>query len=95
MELRVQDRHTAVIGGLHTQEKIEIVSKVPILSSVPIIGNLFTWKRKDNTVDSLIIMITPHILNNAGEAQEVFRNAEERHKKRDYFYNKYEKKDEA
>jgi type IV pilus assembly protein PilQ len=89
--LRVQDRHTAVIGGLHTQEKLEIVSKVPLLSSIPVLGNLFTWKRKDNRVSSLIIMITPHILRNAGEANEVFRRSEEKHRERDFFYDKYER----
>ncbi len=89
--MRVQDRHTAVIGGLHTQEKREIVSRVPILSSIPIVGNLFTWKRKFNQVSSLLIMITPHILKDAREANEIFRRAESSHKHRDFFYNKYEK----
>ena len=88
--LRVQDRHTAVIGGLHSQEKREIVSKVPVLSSIPVLGNLFTWKRKDNRVNSLIIMVTPHILKNAGEANEKFRQAERDHRERDFFWKKYE-----
>jgi type IV pilus assembly protein PilQ len=89
--LRVQDRQTAVIGGLHTQEKKEIVSKIPILSNIPILGNLFTWKRKDNRVSSLIILVTPHILTNTGEAHEIFDGAERAHRKRDYFYTTYEK----
>lgn len=89
--LRVQDRHTAVIGGLHTQEKKEIVSKIPILSNIPVLGNLFTWKRRDNRVNSLIILVTPHILKNTGEEHEVFDEAEQRHKERDYFYTNYER----
>ena len=89
--LRVQDRQTAVIGGLHTQEKKEIVSKIPILSNIPVLGNLFTWKRKDNRVNSLIILVTPHILNNTGEAHEVFDGAEKAHRNRDFFYTNYEK----
>jgi type II secretory pathway component GspD/PulD (secretin) len=89
--LRVQDRQTAIIGGLHTEEKKEIVTKIPIISSIPVVGNLFTWKRKDNQVKSLIIMVTPHILRNTGDARKVFENAEMKHRKRDYFYNTYEK----
>lgn len=90
--LRVQDRQTAVIGGLHTQEKREIVSRVPLLSDIPVLGNIFTWKRKDNDVKSLLILITPHILRSQAESRDVFERAEIRHRDRDYFYNKYESK---
>ena len=88
--LRVHDGHTAVIGGLQTERKTEIETKVPILSSIPILGNLFTWKRKQNAVSSLIILITPHILKNVGDEDRRFNEALERHQKKDYFYTKYE-----
>lgn len=88
--LRVHDGHTAVIGGLQTERKVEIESRVPILSSVPVVGNLFTWKRKKNTVESLIIMITPHILKNVKQDDKRFQDALEQHKERDYFHKKYE-----
>ncbi|MBI4583630.1 MAG: secretin and TonB N-terminal domain-containing protein [Planctomycetes bacterium] len=92
--LRVQDRQTAVIGGLHTEEKKEIVTKIPMLSNIPILGNLFTWKRKDNKVKSLIIMVTPHILRTTADGRDVYREAERKHKERDFFY-KQEKEQEA
>ncbi len=92
--LRVQDGHTAVIGGLNTERREEIVSKVPLLSSIPILGNLFTWKRKRNTVDSLIILITPHLLKSVEQMDRAFDRAYENHLQRDYFYNKYEKQNE-
>ncbi len=92
--LRVQDRQTAVIGGLHTQEKTEIVSKVPLLSDIPILGNIFTWKRKDNDVRSLLILVTPHILRTTSESRDLFEKAEIRHRDRDYFYHRYEKEAE-
>jgi type IV pilus assembly protein PilQ len=89
--LRVQDGHTAVIGGLQTERRTEIETRVPLLSSIPILGNLFTWKRRQNTVESLLILITPHILKNVQEEDHAFGRAIERHQKTDYFYNKYEK----
>ncbi|HVR73595.1 MAG TPA: secretin N-terminal domain-containing protein, partial [Planctomycetota bacterium] len=90
--LRVQDGHTAVIGGLQTERRTEIESKIPLLSSIPILGNLFTWKRKKNNVDSLLIMITPHIVKNVGEEDALYEKARIRHQEKDYFYQKYEKK---
>jgi type II secretory pathway component GspD/PulD (secretin) len=89
--LRVHDGHTAVIGGLQTERKVEIETKIPILSSIPIFGNLFTWRRKQNNVDSLIILITPHILKNVGDDDSRFQEALKKHQEKDFFYNKYEK----
>ncbi|HZN59410.1 MAG TPA: secretin N-terminal domain-containing protein [Planctomycetota bacterium] len=93
--LRVHDGHTAVIGGLQTERKVEIESKVPVLSSIPILGNLFTWKRKKNNVDSLIIMITPHIIKNVGDEDSILERQRTRHQEKDFFYQRYEKGGEA
>ncbi len=88
--LRVTDGHTAVLGGLQTERREEIQTKVPILSSIPILGNLFTWRRKANDVESLIIMITPHILKSVEQDDKRFERAMEKHKERDFFWKKYE-----
>ena len=88
--LRVRDGHTAVIGGLQTEQKTEIETRIPLLSSIPILGNLFTWRRKQNTIASLIILITPHILKNAGDEDLRFRETLKRHQEKDYFFKKYE-----
>ena len=93
--LRVRDGHTAVIGGLQTEQKTEIETRIPLLSSIPVVGNLFTWKRKQNDVSSLIILITPHILKNAAEEDLQFRKIRERHQQKDYFFKKYESTDES
>ncbi len=89
--MRVQDGQTAVIGGLQTERRTEIQTQIPLLSSVPILGNLFTWKRKQTNVESLMILITPRILKNTTQERAVFDSAIEKHKKADYFYRKYEK----
>jgi len=89
--LRVQDGHTAVIGGLQTERKTEIVSKIPILSDIPVLGNLFTWKRKKNNVDSLLIMVTPHIVKDVGNEDDIMERALKKHQEKDHFYQSYEK----
>lgn len=89
--MRVFDGHTAVIGGLQTERKTEIQTQIPILSTIPIIGNLFTWKRKKNNVESMVILITPHIVKNAGEDDMRTDSLLKKHQEKDFFYNKYEK----
>jgi hypothetical protein len=82
--------HTAVIGGLQTERKREIQTSVPILSSIPILGNFFTYKRKQSAVESLIILITPHIVKNVGEEDAEYRRTLKKHQDRDYFFKNYE-----
>ena len=89
--MRVQDGQTAVIGGLQTERRIEIESKIPVLSSIPVLGNLFTWKRKTDDIESLLILITPRILKSIGQQQRLFDEVVDRHKRADYFYETYEK----
>lgn len=91
--LRVHDGHTAVLGGLQTERRLEIESKVPIISSIPVLGNLFTWRRKANTVESLVIMITPRIVKNVDDADTRYRTRLKQHQSRDFFYKKYEDHD--
>jgi len=91
--LRVYDGHTAVIGGLQTERKREIQTKVPVLSDVPILGNIFTYRRKQNNVDSLIILITPHIVKGSGDEDARYNTAVKKHQERDYFYQNYERLD--
>ncbi|MEM7263413.1 MAG: secretin N-terminal domain-containing protein, partial [Planctomycetota bacterium] len=73
--LRVQSGHTAVIGGLHSERKFEIETKVPILSSIPILGNLFTWRRKSTDIDHLLILITPRLISSTERADQITREA--------------------
>ena len=89
--LRVESGHTAVIGGLQTERRVEIETRVPLLSSIPLLGNLFTWKRKQNNIESLVILITPHILKSREAEDFIFQKAVKKHQKADYFYNKYDK----
>jgi Flp pilus assembly secretin CpaC len=59
MTLREGD--TMVLGGLITNERRQLTSRIPILSSLPIIGSLFQSKRFENNESELAIFLTPRI----------------------------------
>jgi len=67
----VQDGHTIIIGGLITTKDEEREKKVPVLGDIPFIGNLFksTTKVKERT--ELLIILTPHIVRTAINADTV------------------------
>ncbi|MFC1488428.1 type IV pilus secretin PilQ [Thermodesulfobacteriota bacterium] len=67
------DGQTTVIGGLSKEKVDDSESGVPWLKDIPILGYLFKGTSKKNTMDDLLIFITPHILK-----ERVFdeRNAE-------------------
>ena len=87
--LRVQSGHTGVIGGLHTERKFEVETKIPILSSIPVAGNLFRWKRKASEVEHLLILITPQVIASIQQSDEYYRQALEEAERYDYFHQKY------
>lgn len=60
--LIVQDGETIVISGLTKTRKIASDSGVPGLKDVPILGYLFRGKAKEDTMEEVLIFITPHIL---------------------------------
>jgi general secretion pathway protein D len=74
----VQDGHTLVLGGIITERKDTVRSGLPLLSDLPLIGYLFgtttdTLQRKE-----LILMVTPHVISNYEEADELTREAKEK-----------------
>ena len=49
------------------------VKKVPLLGDIPILGNLFKSVRSTQTRTELMVLITPHIINTASEADTITR----------------------
>jgi type IV pilus assembly protein PilQ len=66
-EVLVADGETAVIGGLTQTQVSRNRSGIPILSSLPLIGRLFSETDTVERKQDLLILITPHILDD-GEA---------------------------
>lgn len=74
----VQDGHTLVLGGIISESKGTSRSGIPVLSDIPLLGYLFgsttdTTKRKE-----LILMVTPRVIANHDEADEVTKEMKDR-----------------
>ncbi len=63
--LILEDGETGVIGGLTISEVSKTVSGVPILMDLPLLGALFRTTRSDDTKQDLLILVTPHIVDEA------------------------------
>ncbi len=87
--LKVEDGHTAVIGGLHTERQFEIESGIPLLGDIPLLGYLFNWKRQQHDVEHLMILITPRIVRDTDMADQIYEEALKRAQAADYFFRKY------
>jgi type II secretory pathway component GspD/PulD (secretin) len=65
--LLVSDGETAVIGGLTQTQLQKNRSGIPILSDLPLLGRLFSQTDSREIKQDLLILITPHIIDE-GEA---------------------------
>ena len=66
-QLLVNDGETAVIGGLTQTQITKNKSGIPLLSDLPLIGRLFSQTDTREEKRDLLILITPHIIDD-GEA---------------------------
>ena len=66
-----EDGRTVVLGGLIRNNEQVTISKVPLLGDIPGLGWLFKRKTNSNTKTNLLIFITPKIVKNADDLEEV------------------------
>jgi type II secretion system protein D len=65
------DGETVVLGGLITKTKAHTQRKVPVLGDIPLVGRLFRYDAmRDNRTELLIIM-TPHIVQNEADVERI------------------------
>ena len=57
------DGQTTVIGGLSKENSSKTESGVPWLKDIPILGYLFKGRGDSDSLDEVLIFITPHILD--------------------------------
>lgn len=62
-ELLVADGETAVMGGLTTTSVTITKTGIPLLVDLPIVGRLFGVTNRSETKRDLLILITPHIVD--------------------------------
>ena len=72
--IMVKDGKTIIIGGLFKEQLTNSDSQVPIVGDIPVLGALFKRTKDVNIRTELIILITPHIINDpedlASESEE-------------------------
>jgi type II secretory pathway component GspD/PulD (secretin) len=61
--IMVKDGRTIIIGGLFKEDLTNTDSQVPMVGDLPIVGALFKKTKDANIRTELIILITPHIIN--------------------------------
>jgi general secretion pathway protein D len=69
----VQDNQTIVIGGLIGNTQTEVQTKIPVLGDIPILGVLFRGKSNTERRTNLLIFLTPHVINEPADLEEVYR----------------------
>lgn len=58
----LQDSQHVILGGLISSKTGTKISKVPLLGDLPLLEYLFKHEVKVNSVDELVLIITPHII---------------------------------
>ena len=72
-ELLVADGQTVVIGGL-TQTSVRVTkSGIPLLVDLPLIGRLFGYTNRQEQRRDLLVLITPHIIDEGQSPSEAAR----------------------
>ena len=69
-----KDGLTVAIAGLISSKEINKVAKVPILGDIPLVGELFKRKEQSNAKSEMILLITPRIISNPAEGEDVSRD---------------------
>ncbi len=67
--IMVKDGQTVVIGGLFRDSVTSSKSQVPLLGDIPVLGELFKGTSDQTKRQEVIILLTPHIINNLDELE--------------------------
>ena len=72
-KMLLKSGQTAVIGGLTTDTNTKTVTKVPFLGDIPIFGWIFKNEKVSNSRTSLIVFITPEIIESPEDTAATVR----------------------
>jgi len=67
--MMLESGQTAVIGGLTNEIDTEVESRVPLLGAIPVLGELFSHTNRTRDRRSLVIFVTPQLVNNAEDTE--------------------------
>ncbi|HUY34800.1 MAG TPA: secretin N-terminal domain-containing protein [Pirellulales bacterium] len=65
------DGQTVVFGGLISKNTQVVQRRVPGISEVPVVGRLFRYDYKREERSELLIIMTPHVIRNERDADDV------------------------
>jgi len=71
--LVVEDNQTVVMAGLMKSNRSSGQDGIPHLKDIPVLGYLFGNVSKKNTKTELIFLITPHVIKNRKQADQIAR----------------------
>jgi len=63
--IKVKDGEHAILGGLISSKSGMKINKVPLLGDIPLLEYAFKHEEKIETVEELVIIITPHVIKNS------------------------------
>jgi type IV pilus assembly protein PilQ len=64
-QVRLRDGQTLILSGIIQETDRSTVTKVPILGDIPILGALFRSTQRDNRRQEVIVLLTPHVLDDS------------------------------
>ncbi len=70
-EVTLKSGETVLLGGLISESEGGGTNKVPFLGDIPVFGNIFKIKSHEKKKTELIVEVTPYILNDSDELEEL------------------------
>ncbi|MBS0486565.1 MAG: type II secretion system secretin GspD, partial [Proteobacteria bacterium] len=70
-QVAVQSGQTVLLGGMIQDQDGDSRNGVPVLSKIPVLGSLFGSTSKTRQRTELIVLITPRVVTNSDEAQQM------------------------
>jgi general secretion pathway protein D len=67
----IQDGETVALGGLITKNTSLTKSGIPFVSEIPVVGELFRDTENDHGKTELMVLITPHVVDNLKKARAI------------------------
>jgi general secretion pathway protein D len=67
----VSDGETVALGGLFSDQKTTGINGIPFLDRIPLVGNLFSSTDNEHDRTELMVLITPHVVDNPEKARAV------------------------
>jgi general secretion pathway protein D len=77
-QVAVQSGQTVLLGGLISETDIYDDSGIPLLVNIPVLGKLFGSTKKHRDRQEIIVLITPRVITNPDEAQDLTREYEQK-----------------